>query len=67
MIDPVVKKILITLWGRSKFLSEELQSVILGEKKDRSFMVKKQFVQICCVFNLLSKFIKDVIEISKFQ
>jgi hypothetical protein len=66
-IESNVKKSLTTLWERSKILSGELRCVELGEKSDRLLLVKKQFVQICCIFNLLSKFIKEWIELSKLQ
>ena len=57
-----VKKSLITLWSRIKGLSVELGNITLDDKEDRALRIKKQFVQICCVFNELSKFIKEVIE-----
>ena len=66
-IEPIVKKSLTTLRERSKALSGELRSVVLSEKRDRKLLVKKQFVQICCIFNLLSKFITELIELSKLQ
>ena len=66
-IEPIFKKNLATLWEGSKVLSEELRLVVLGDKKDRTLMIKKQFVQICCIFNLLSKFIKELIKLSKLQ
>ena len=66
-IGLTVRKSLTTLRNGSKALSKEIQHIILNDKEDRTLKVKKQFVQICCVFNLLSKFIKELIELSRLQ
>jgi len=66
-IGITVKKTLTTLWDGSKALSEELQFVVLSDKRDRTLTIKQQFVKICCIFNLLSKFIKELIELSRLQ
>jgi len=66
-IEPSVKKSLNSLRERSKILSGELGLIKIAEKGDRTLLVKKQFVQICCIFNLLSKFNKELIELSKLQ
>jgi len=62
-IGPSVKKSLITLRNRIKILSQELRVIEISDKNDKSLLVKKQFVKICCVFNALSKFIKELIEL----
>ena len=56
-----VKKSLTTLRNRIKILSQELRVIEISDKNDKSLLVKKQFVKICCVFNALSKFIKELI------
>ena len=66
-IEPAVKKSLTTLQIRSKVLSKELEAIVIDEKSDKQLFVKKQFVKICCVFNVLSKFIKELVEHSKLQ
>ncbi len=58
-----VKKSLTTLRNRIKILSQELRVIEISDKNDKSLLVKKQFVKICCVFNALSKFIKELIEL----
>ena len=62
-IGPSVKKSLITLRNRIKILSQEFRVIEISDKNDKSLLVKKQFVKICCVFNALSKFIKELIEL----
>ena len=66
-VEPAVKKSLTALRNRSNFLSKELRTIVIDEENDKTLVVKKQFVKICCVFNLLSKFIKELVEHSKLQ
>jgi len=65
-VEFAVKKSLIALWNRSKTLSEELRFLVPDNKSDGSLPVKKQFVQICCVYNLLTQFIKEMVGHGKF-
>jgi hypothetical protein len=66
-IDPSVTKSLVVLWKKANRLSEELKTLKLEDEKNRTVLVKKSFVQICCMYNLLSKFIKELIERAKLQ
>ncbi len=66
-IGLTVKKALTTLREGSKALSKQMRSIILVDKEDKKLKVKKQFVQVCCVFNALSEFIKELIDLTRFQ
>lgn len=66
-IDSSTEKCLIALRNRCETLTKELKSIVIEENKDKKLLVKRQFVKICCVFNVLSKFVLEVVEHPKFQ
>ena len=66
-IDSSETKSLISLRNRSELLSEELKAIVVEEKKNKSLLVQQQFVKICCMFNVISKFVTEVVEHPKFQ
>lgn len=60
-ITPKVRQSLENLSKRAKFLNEEVNLLKVANKKDKKLAVKKDFVQISCLFNLLSSFLQEVL------
>jgi len=60
-ITPNVRQSLELLSKRARLLNEKVNLLKLAKEKDKKLMVKKNFVQISCLFNLLSKFLQEAI------
>lgn len=60
-IEPHVRESLEALCKRARALKQEVTSIKLAKENDKKLIVKKNFVQITCLFNVLSNFIKEVI------
>jgi len=61
IIAPKTRRSLENLSNRAWFLSEKVDLLKLANNKDIKLVVKKNFVQISCLFNLLSKFLQEAI------
>jgi len=60
-ITPNARQSLELLSKRARLLNENVNLIKLAKEKEKKLMVKKDFVQISCLFNLLSKFLQEVI------
>ena len=61
IINPKARQSLENLSNRARFLNEKVGLLKLANKKDKKLVVKKNFVQISCLFNLLSQFLQEAI------
>jgi len=66
-IEPHVRKSLEDLVKTVRALNQEVILIKLAKENDKKLIVKKNFVQIACLFNVLSKFIKELVVSDKFQ
>ena len=66
-IEPHVRKSLEVLVKTVRALNQEVSLIKLAKENDKKLIVKKNFVQIACLFNELSKFIKELVVSDKFQ
>jgi len=58
-IEPKVKESLEFLFMRAQALNQEVKLMKLAKKNDKKLIVKRDFVQIACLFNILSNFIEE--------
>jgi len=46
---------------RTRALHQEVSSLKIVKKNEKKLIIKKNFTQIVCLFNILSNFIKEVV------
>jgi len=60
-IEPRLRQSIEGLTKRARALNQEVSSIMLARANDKKLIVKKNFAQIVCLFNILSNFIKEVV------